>query len=197
MKQLNGFDKAKTMNGGSTQLPKGGYVAQIKACEEITGEKNGNSFSYLAFSFDIAEGEHKDHWTNVYKDSTDENKKWRGTHNAFIPQEGTDYYEDNLVRFKTMISNFEESNNDFHWGWDEKQLTNKYIGIVYREKEFKTNEGEVITITEPCGFRSVDCIRNGKYKVPQIKKLKGYEAPAASGFAGFIPVAEDDDDLPF
>ena len=197
MKQLNGYEGARVISGESTQLPKGGYVVQIKACEEVSGSKNGNDYSYLAFSFDIAEGEFKDHFASVYKNSKDENKKWRGVRNEFIPQEGSQYYEDKLSRFKTMIANFEESNPGFHWDWDEKKLVNKYIGIIYREKEFKTTDGEIIIITEPYAFRSTDLIRNGKYKVPPVKKLPESTTPSTTDFASFLPVSDDDDELPF
>lgn len=197
MKQLNGFESAKVISGESTQIPKGGYIAQIKACEEVTGTKNGKEFSYLAFSFDVADGEFKNHFANIYKASTDENKKWRGVRNEFIPKEGDQYYEQNISRFKTMISNFEESNNGFHWDWDESKLKDKYIGIIYREKEFKINDGEVIILTEPCGFRSVESIRNGKFKVPSIKRLQNSATSSGSGLTGFSVVEETDDDLPF
>ena len=133
----------------------------------------------------------------LIKAATMKTKKWRGTYNAFIPQEGTQFYDDNLIRFKTTMANFEESNPGFHWDWDEKKLVNKYIGIIYREKEFRTNDGEIITITEPCGFRSVDAIRNAKFKVPPIKKLPTSSAPTATNYASFVPVVDDDSELPF
>lgn len=172
MKKLNGFENAKIITGESKGLPKGGYVIKIQDCSEMTGNKNGRDYTYLSFAFDVAEGEYTDHFKGVWQNSTDENKKWRGVHNVFIPQEGDQYYEDNLNRFKTMIANIEESNPGYHWDWNEKQLAGKYVGIIYREKEFLTNDGEMIIITEPCGFRSVQTIRDGKYKVPGVKKLK-------------------------
>ena len=130
MQRLVGFENAKVMTGESTQLPKGGYIVKIMDCQEISGEKNGKRYSYLAFSFDVCEGEYKNHFTNLYTASTDENKKWRGVLNVFVPQEGDVYYEDNLSRFKTMTANFEESNKGYAWNWDEKTLKNKVIGII-------------------------------------------------------------------
>ena len=189
MRQIKGYENAKVLSAGFPQLPKGGYVAEILDCKEES--KNGHS--WLAISFDICEGEHKGHFKEQYKANTNENKKWRGTYNAFIPQEGSQYYEDNLNRFKTMIANIEESNNGFHWDWDESKLKGKNIGVIFGEKEFETSDGDVIIITECRGLRSVECIRNGKYKVPNLKTLSSNRSVQADTFTVIV----DDDDTPF
>ena len=84
MEILKGYEKANVMTGGIPQLPKGGYIAKIMDCHE---EDSANGYRWLAFSFDIAEGEHKGHFAEQYRANTNENKKWRGTYNAFIPDE--------------------------------------------------------------------------------------------------------------
>ena len=194
MQQLKGFEKAKVITGGIPQLPKGGYIAKILDCKE----ESKNGYSWLAFSFDIAEGEHKGHFAEQYRANTNENKKWRGTYNAFIPEEASQYYEENLNKFKTMIANIEESNPGYHWDWDESKLKGKVIGVIFGEKEFETQNGDVIIVTECRGIRSVDCIKNGKFKMPALKTLSG--APSVSSTStssnGFTEV-DDDDDLPF
>ena len=182
MQRLVGFENAKVMTGESTQLPKGGYIVKIMDCHEISGEKNGKRYSYLAFSFDVCEGEYKNHFSNLYTATTDENKKWKGVLNVFIPQEGDIYYEDNLSRFKTMTANFEESNPGYAWNWDEKTLKNKIIGIIYGEKEYiPDNSDTMIIITEPKYFTSVERVKEGKFKIPAIKKLN--RAASASSTA--------------
>ena len=190
MKQIKGYEKAKVISGGFPQLPKGGYVAEILDCKEES--KNGHS--WLAISFDICEGEHKGHFKEQYKANTNENKKWRGTYNAFIPDESSPYYEDNLNRFKTMITNIEESNSGFHWDWDEGKLKGKRIGVVFGEKEFKTSDGDIIIVTECRFIRSVESIRSGKFKIPNLKALNNENRPVQP--ADFT-VVEDDDDIPF
>lgn len=191
MKQLKGYSEAKVISGGFPQLPKGGYVAKIMDCKE----ESKNGYSWLAFSFDIAEGDHKGHFAEQYRSNTNEDKKWRGTYNAFIPDEGSQYYEDNLNRFKTMMANIEDSNEGYHWDWDEKKLKGKMCGVLFGEKEFETVNGDVIILTECRGIRSVGCIREGKYKIPTLKTLNKSSAPSA---AGYTPVSTaDDDDLPF
>lgn len=196
MKELKGFENAKVYTGESKQLPKGGYVAKIIDCKEVSGEKNGYSFGYLSFAFDIAEGEYKEHYKKIYSEDINEEKKWKGVYNAFIPQEGTQYYEDNLNRFKTMIANIEESNPGYHWDWDEKKLKGKTIGIVFGEKEFRTQQGDVIVITEPRYFINVDAVRSGKFKEPKFKKLENNQGVS---FTNDFAEIDDglDDKLPF
>lgn len=194
MQQLKGFEKAKVITGGVPQLPKGGYIAKVLDCKE----ESKNGYSWLAFSFDIAEGEHKGHFAEQYRANTNENKKWRGTYNAFIPDESSQYYEENLNKFKTMIANIEESNSGYHWDWDESKLKGKVIGVIFGEKEFETQNGDVIIVTECRGIRSVDCIKNDKFKMPALKTLNG--APSVStantSSTAFTEV-DADDDLPF
>lgn len=195
MRKLQGYEKARVLTGESTQLPKGGYVIKIMDCKEISGDKNGTHYSYLNFSFDVAEGEYKGHYTNAYNSNINEDKKWKGIYNYFIPQEGSLYYNENLSRFKTAMVNFEESNEGFHWDWDEKTLKGKIVGIVYGEKEFKTKDGDVIVITEPKYFASVEQIRDGKYTIPKLKKLQNTSSQNISGFDAFTPA--EDEKLPW
>ncbi len=194
MNQLKGYETAKVLSGGIGQLPKGGYIAKILDCKE---ESSVNGYKWLCISFDIAEGEHKGHFAEQYKANTDENKKWRGKFNAFIPDESSQYYADNLARFKTMISNIEESNKGYHWDWDETKLKGKLCGVIFGEKEFQTENGDVLILTECRGIRSVNCIKEGKFKVPNLKTLNGGAASTISS----APVSSfetiDDDDLPF
>jgi hypothetical protein len=194
MEKLKGFENARVLSGGVPQLPKGGYIAKILDCKE---ESSATGYRWLAISFDISEGEHKGHFAEQYRANTSETKRWRGTYNAFIPEEGSQYYEDNLNRFKTMIANIEESNQGYHWDWDETKLKGKTIGVIFGEKEIKTDKGDKIVITECKGIRSVDAIKNGKFKVPELKTLSGANSkpsvkPAADPFASVL-----DDDLPF
>ena len=194
MQQLKGFEKAKVITGGVPQLPKGGYIAKILDCKE----ESRNGYSWLAFSFDISEGEHKGHFAEQYRANTNENKKWRGTYNAFIPDESSQYYDENLNKFKTMIANIEESNPGYHWDWDETKLKGKVIGVLFGEKEFETEKGDVIIVTECRGIRSVECIKQGKFKMPALKTLNGAPSVStANTSSNAFTEVDDDDDLPF
>ena len=195
MKQLANYENARIITGESTLLPAGGYIVKILDCIEVAINSKGIDYDCLQFSFDVAEGEYKNHFKTVWENSTDQNKKWKGIFNVFIPQEDSQYYESNLNRFKTMIVNFEESNPGFNWTWDEKDLKNKIIGLIYREKEIPTERGEIITITEPCGFRSVDAIKNNNFKIPQKKLFK--KDNTAINDLSFTEMTDLEGDLPF
>lgn len=192
MEKLKGFETAKIITGESTQLPKGGYIVKIMDCNE---EKTESGYSYLNFAFDVIEGDFKGHFTKIYKDSADENKKWKGTYRVFIPSEGNQYYEDNLNRFKTMITNFEESNKGFHWDWDETKLKNKIIGVVYGEEEFRPEGKDILTITKAKYFTNTQRIKENKFKIPQLKKI-AEDAQNTNLLAGFT-VSDADDKLPW
>ena len=198
MQQLKGYETAKVITGGIPQLPKGGYIAKILDCKE---ESSASGYNWLAISFDISEGEHKGHFAEQYRANTNENKKWRGTYNAFIPDESSQYYEENLNKFKTMIANIEESNPGYHWDWDETKLKGKAIGVLFGEKEFETDNGDVLIITKCRGIRSVECIKNGKFKVPALKTLSGSASAHTTSAASSAPTGfnaiDNDDDLPF
>lgn len=193
MQQLKGFEKAKVITGGVPQLPKGGYIAKVLDCKEEIRK----GYSLLAFSFDIAEGEHKGHFAEQYRANTNENKSWRGTYNEFIPDEKSQFYEGNLNKFKTMIANIEESNPGYHWDWDETKLKGKLIGVIFGEKEFMTEKGDVTIVTECRGIRSVDCIKNGNFKIPALKTLDGAPSVTKSNTSSLDSMLDGDDDLPF
>ena len=94
-------------------------------------------------------------------------------YSTLIPQEDSQYYEDNLTKFKTLMTNFEESNNGYHWDWDENKLKDKLIGVVYGEEEFKPQDkDETIMLSRPRFFTSIQAIKDGKFKIPKPKMLK-------------------------
>ena len=193
MEKLKGFENAKVITGGVPQLPKGGYIAKILDCKE---EQSTTGYHWLAISFDIAEGEYKGHFAEQYRANTNENKRWRGTYNAFIPDESSQYYEENLNKFKTMIANIEESNSGYHWDWDETKLKGKMVGVLFGEKEFQTESNGVIIVTECRGIRSVECIKEGKFKMPALKTLGNAPSVSTASSNSFAAV-DNDDDLPF
>ena len=92
MKAYEGYKAEKSFNEA---LPAGGYVAKIMGTkiEEYTW---GDVF---IISFDIAEGEYKDFFTNQYRTNTNEDKKWKGNYRLNIPSEKSKYLESDKKRF--------------------------------------------------------------------------------------------------
>lgn len=188
MKPMRNYAGATTITE-QAKLPVGGYALKILNVEEITY----NWGSVLKLDFDILEGDHKDFYKQNYQDQQQETKKWKGSFRLNIPKDdGSEKDEWTMRAFKTAITAFEESNNNFYWSWDEQALKGKVVGGLFRNKEWEY-DGKTGFFTECCAFKAIDDIRNGKFKVPADKLLdKKGGAPA-----GFEEVADDSDDLPF
>ena len=73
-----------------------------------------------------------------------------------------------LKGFTTAIEN---SNPGYTWDFNEKKLKGKVVGLVLGEEEFLNSSGKVCTRTYVAAVRSVDVIREGKFDVPELKKL--------------------------
>lgn len=192
MKKFNSYDKVEAYKEVE-KLPVGGYVCKILGTEEVEYDW-GN---VLVVSFDIAEGDYKDYYKHNYAAQTQEDKKWKGTYRLNVPKDdGSEKDEWTARRFKTDIQAVEDSNKGFHWNWDETELKNKMVGIVFQNKEYEYN-GNRGFFTNPYSFRSVDDIRNGKFKIPADKLLDNKKTSQQSGNIYEFTTLDDDADLPF
>jgi hypothetical protein len=185
------FDvEIKRSVSGNDPLPVGGYVAKIMNAEV----KEYDWGEVLVVSFDIAEGEYKDFFANQYKANTNEDKKWKGNFRINVPQEGNQWFDSQKRSFGNAIACIEESNNGYHWDWDEAKLKGKMVGVLFRNFEWEVN-GNTGWSTECGTFVSVDDIRNGNYRQMKDRPLKNKPVevkPVATDFEEIL-----DDDLPF
>jgi len=132
------------VNKGKKYITKGIYKLIIKDVEEVTKTAKGADTDYLKFTFDIADGEFKGYYANDYENQTNEKKWWKGTFSAFVPvDDGTERDKKTANRFKTLINAFEESNNGYHWDWNEKGLINKTIYGTFRNREYEPGKWTV------------------------------------------------------
>lgn len=178
MKKINwkNVEEAKEFE----KLPAGGYVCGITAVEDVPEKE------YLRIEYDIAEGEFKNHWRDLYTN----HGFWGGN---FIKS----YKEKAMPFFKGFLTAIENSNPGFsadYFDNDESELKRKLIGLVIGLEEYKANDGKIKTRTYVDSVRSVDSIKKGDFEVPELKKYLAEETKVND--SGFMPV-ESNDDLPF
>jgi hypothetical protein len=198
IKGYNGF-KTQPMFTGRQKLPAGVYVAKVYDVELQTyNAGKPDESQQLIISFDIFEGEHKGFFKKDWDTADVENRKWRGTYRLWIPKgDGSEADKTTRRIFEQAMWAFEESNAQFHWAWDEKQLKGLFIGVKFRNKEYdEFNGAPAGWTTECCGLADTPSVRAGKVKTPKDKPLekKPASAPVADN-TGFTDV--DDSELPF
>lgn len=145
-------------NGNFNSIKPGGYVAFIKNVDDDPNKE------CLKISYDIAEGEFKNYYMELYKAQN----FWGG---SFFRS----YKESAIGFFKGFITSIENSNPGYKWDWNEKGLKGKYIGIVLQEEEYIPTQGkhvgEVRTRLIVQETHSIDKIRKGDYTVKDKKLL--------------------------
>ena len=90
-----------------------------------------------------------------------------------------------------MITSVEASNTGFKFNFNEQELVNKKVGLVFREEEFLGIDGQVHTAVKPFFAVSYDKAEESKVPAPKILSDQQYEAAFTS------KIASDNDDLPF
>lgn len=188
--KFDNFKAKKSNNNAREILPAGGYVCKILKAEleEYSwGQK-------LVLSFDITEGEHKDHFRADYANQSEDSKRWRGVWRLNLPSgDGSqqDTWKQNAVN--NLAAVLEESNPGYTWDWDETHLKNKAIGVLFREFEWELNGNSGIS-TEAYSCTDLDSVRCGKYRIAKRRPLRQRIETAV---AVPQPAAADEDDLPF
>ena len=181
--------KAERASGGRETLPAGGYVCQILLARVESSEWGDT----LIIAHDVCEGEYKDIFKRDFDNNPREDKKWRGLYRLRLPKDdGTEQDGWKKRTLGNFIWAIEASNPGYAWGWDEKTLKGKKIGLLYRNKEWAM-EGRTGWTTEAGGTVSIDDIREGKFKMLKDKPLvnKPVEQPT------FTELDDTDGELPF
>lgn len=195
MKQLNGYANAQVYTE-QERLPVGGYILKIL---DVKYQENDWG-DVILLSFDIAEGEQKDFFKTNYNQQEGEDKKWKGVYRLRVPKDdGSKKDEWTMRRFKTVISNFEESNNGYHWNWDEQTLKGKSIGALFNNKEYEIGSRHGF-FTNCHSLVTTEKIRSGKFTVPENTLLNNSSGTARNkpDADGFMNIPDGiDENLPF
>lgn len=189
IKQFGDYDTTKAYSE-RTGLPKGGYVCKILNAQL----KEGNNGQYVQIAYDIAEGEFANYFMNAYKAKTDENKKWSTYFFLTIPKDDGSEKDGWTKRtFKTFTNALEDSNEGYHFDWDEAKFKDKLIGGLFHYEQFQRTDGKVGTSTKMKNVCSVAKIHSGNYKLPDDKVLNTSNAPT-----DFMNIPENiDEEIPF
>ena len=173
---MNEYNAATPSGGGDyKRMGAGGYVVTCQAVR-TKGMDYGREVDfaaerqYVKLIFDIAEGELEGKFSDDYW--ADESKDW-----------GHQYYLSwkNMGALKNTIQCLDESNPGFdamaafqadNWGL----FIGKKFGLVFGEEEYLGNDGSVKTRLTFGRIKSVQDIRDGRFKVPELKKLASTDA---------------------
>lgn len=193
MKQFKGFERKEQVEW--EQLPKGAYVIKLMNVKE---EANKNSSgTHLAIAFDIAEGEYQGFYKKAFENDTREDKKWNNDAVIYIncPEDNSQQWViDNFNKFITAV---EDSNEGYHWSWDEKTLKNKLVGAKFciEQSEY---EGKIYDHTKAKWFIAAKKIRDGKYgKLPNDKLITNSKANDGPSDFMNIPDNITAEEIPF
>ena len=176
MKKFDNWESVEE-KGNSTQkiLPPGGYVGKITAVTDNPDKE------YLRIEWDICEGEYTGNGASCVE------------RNGFLPSSNKfvrSYKESALGFFKGFISSVEQSNPNWKWAFDEKQLVGKLVGVILGEEEYRKNDESIGTRLVVKRTIPVDDVRKGNFKIPDKTLLKEEYKPVS-----FTTV--DDGELPF
>lgn len=160
-----------------SRLPIGGYICGIVRAEDIPEKE------YLRIEYDIAEGEFK----NYYRQQSQRNPDWNWG-GVLIRS----YKDKALPFFKAFTTAVEKSNSGYKFDSDEKKLARKMVGLVLGEEEYTKQSGDIGTRLYVASVHSVESIKAGKFKVPELKRLSDSSASSTNDFQ-----TVSDDDLPF
>lgn len=180
MREIKDYASVTEQQGGEFEkLPAGGYICKITAVEDLPDKE------YLKIEFDIADGKYKGWFADTYQRAN----FWGG-------RLVRSYKETAKGFFKGFTTAVEQSNAGYKWAWDEKSLVGKMIGIVLAMEEYIGNDSTVKERLYVAQNRSVDAIKKGDFKVPELKALKPEDRPRpAPTTSGFTEVT--DEQLPF
>lgn len=179
------YENIEAASGGNfKKLPAGGYIAEIKAVEDVPAKE------YLKVIYDIATGEFK----GFYGDDWGKDHPYAHCMYWSYKEANKKYFKANMAAVdKTNLTDFNEQLKGKTF--DEKQLVGQRLGLVIGYEEYRTDRGEIRQRTYVAAVRSGQAIGQGDFTVPELKRLEDKMPSTGSPVAGFEQVNEED--LPF
>ena len=184
MKPIQGYDSINEA-GEFKRLPAGIYGGVI------TGVTDYPDKEYLEFTCDITKGEYKDYFKLMISNGLKDQSRFIRSYKANA-----------LPFFKASMTAIEKCNEGYKWDWNESKLVGKKVILVFGEEEYIDKDGNVKLGTKLVEFRSLEAYKEGRIKIPEVKKVteedlaKWKAENAPSTVEESSPVVLDDD-LPF
>ena len=182
MKRIQDFKNIKPINEYPKIIP-GGYVCRI------TGVKDYFEKEYLKIEYDIAEGELRGYYLHLFQSKG----FWGG---KLIRS-----YKESAKRFfKGFINAVEDSNEGYHFDFDENTLVGNWIGLVLAEEEYKAMDNTIKKRLYVHSVKTVEDIRKSNFTIPELKTYQSEYMSQNKNVTyeyDFYPVEDTDDDLPF
>jgi hypothetical protein len=184
MRPINNWNDVKPMTMGDfAKLPAGGYVCKIKQAKvEQKQRQDQTTYEMLCIAFDIYEGEYSGFFEDQFRESTYSDKKWKGVIRQMLPSDdGTE--KDNRIKgfFKGAITAIEESNPGYHFNFDERTLSDKLVGVIFREEEYDINGRNGMAV-KPFVLTDIHKILSGEFTVPAPKMINREQSSTANPF---------------
>ena len=196
IKKFGDYDKVQSYSDTEI-LPRGGYVCKIIDAKII----ENNYGQSVKLAWDIAEGDQKDYYKKRFDSDTREDKKWSGVHLLSVPKDDGSERDGWTKRaFKTFTDALEDSNDNYHFDWDESKFKGKLIGFVINYRQYEKQDGSVGNTPNVGRVTSVQNIKDGKFKIPDDKLLKNHKQPlvaSSTDNSGFSIPEETDEAVPF
>lgn len=192
MKQFKGYERKEQYEYEA--LPKNAYIIRLLSVKEEANKDNTGT--YLKIAFDIAEGEFAGFYKKAFENDSREDKKWNNDAVLYIsvPKDNSEQWiVDNFNKFMTAV---EDSNEGYHWNWDENTLKDKLVGAKFciEQSEY---DGRIYDHTKAKWFIAAQKIRDGKFgKLPNDKLIS---TKANSGAGDFVNIPDNitAEEIPF
>ena len=154
MRPIENYDNITPNYGGETrkEIP-GGYIVKITYVEDVKEKE------YLRIEWDYTDGD----MAGTHKECYDAHGFWPAP--LF-----RSYKAKAAGMFKAFIEAVIRSNDGFTWNWNERDLVGKWVGIVTREEEYMSNNGELKTRIIVDRVLPVIDIMNGNFTVQPTKR---------------------------
>lgn len=170
------WDTTPAEETSSKSLPVGNYVVRVQNVYDVPEKE------YIRVEFDIVEGKFEGYFSNLFKNL------------GVWSNQGVKYasYKETATKFfRQFVTALEKSNKGYVWDWDESKWKGKLFVAVYGEEEYIDKNGDVKTSVKLRECRSIEALKNGEIKTPQLKKL------ATKPQAPVTDYTVNNDDLPF